>query len=302
MQKAVTPAKFGFVISVGRASKKTTKNMAVYAKSLYLILYCLCVSRPSMGTRQKENVDMKKWMTLLTVTLLSFTSINAQAKTKKNDPDKKTVEKILKEVGGEHYVDKMRINQVCSMEMENAAGEEVYYHVYNISLREGGYRIAFFDNTPNYLGFYKSEFEATDYEEGAILLDSGDSDEEGNTSFFTLPVGIAGPASKVRIDGVPTPLVKNPKLDPKANGETGENGGGPIAVPQPKSASGKDIEYRDWKITIQGKERDYNAIFVEKSGATSIKIKDSKRGMTATVPISSLSRDDQAYLKEIGEL
>ncbi|WP_372807933.1 hypothetical protein [Pontiella sp.] len=247
---------------------------------------------------------MKKWITLLTMTLatvLSFTSMDAQARTKKNDPDKKTVEKILKEVGGEHYVDKMRINQVCSMEFENAAGEEVYYHVYNISLREGGYRIAFFDNTPNYLGFYKSEFEATDYEEGAILLDSGDSDEEGNTSFFTLPVGLAGPASKVRIDGVPTPLVKNPKLAPKANGAKDESGG-PIAVPQPKSASGKDIEYRDWTITMNGREISANAIFVEKSGSSNITIKDSKRGNTATIPISSLSREDQAYLREIGEL
>ncbi|VGO14509.1 hypothetical protein PDESU_03071 [Pontiella desulfatans] len=244
-----------------------------------------------------------KWITLFTATAaiaLSLSSMDAQAKTKKNDPDKKEVEKILKEVGGEHYVEKMKISSLCSMEFEDAAGEELYYHIYNVSLKEGGYRIVFFDNVPNYLGFYASQFEATDYEEGAVLLDSGDSDEDGNTSYFNLAVSDKGPADKTRIDGVPTPFVKNPKLEEKGKA-AGTGGSGALVVPVQKSASGATVEYRDWKITIKGQERTYNAIFVQKSGSN-IQIKDSKRGKTATIPISSLSAEDKEYLKGLGEL
>ncbi len=244
-----------------------------------------------------------KWMTLFTATavsMLSFTAVNTSAKVKKNDPDKKEVEKILKEIGGEHYVDKMKVSSLCSMEMENN-GEEIYYHIYNVSLREGGYRIVIFDNTPNYLGFYPTDFEPTDYEEGAVLLDSGDSDEEGNTSYFNLPIPAKGPSDKVRIDGVPKTFVKNPKLEKKAGTLTTDSTGA-LVVPKVKTASGVEIDYRDWKITIQGKERVYNAIFVAKDGSSKITIKDSKRGATATIPVSALSADDVEYLKGIGEL
>jgi hypothetical protein len=249
-------------------------------------------------------MDMKKWTTLFTlvaVTVLSLTAVNANAGTKKNDPNKKEVEQILKEIGGDHYVEKMKINSLCSMKLEDAAGEDLYYHIFNISLKKGGYRVAIFDNTPNYLGFYATEYEAADYEEGAILLDSGDSDEDGNTSYFNLPLKASGPVNKTRIDGVPTAFVKNPKLEGGAKAAATTGGSGAIAVPKAKSSSGATIDYRDWKITIQGKERTYNAIFVQKTGSK-IQIKDSKRGKTATIPISALSKADQTYLKELGEL
>jgi len=218
---------------------------------------------------------------------------------KKNDPDKREVEKILKEIGGDHYVEKMKVYELCSMKLEDADGEDVYYHIYNISLRKGGYRIVIFDNTPKYLGFYPTQYEATDYEEGAVLLDSGDSDADGNTSYFNLPIPVKGPSDKIRIDGVPASFVKNPKLEEEKKDAAGGNTA--LAVPKEKSSTGVEIDYRDWKIMLKGKERTYNAIFVEKDG-NRIKIKDSKRGKTAAVPISALSLDDREYLKSLGEL
>ena len=230
---------------------------------------------------------------------VGLSAVGASARVKKNDPDKRDVEKELKEIGGEHYVEKMKVSQLCSMKLEDDAGEDLYYHIYNVTLRKGGYRVVIYDNTPKYLGFYPTEYEAEDYEEGAILLDSGDSDEDGNTSYFNLPITAKGPAAKVRIDGVPVSFVKNPKLE----AEKGPTVAGStiLAVPKEKAASGVEIDYRDWKIMLKGKERTYNAIFVKKEGSK-IYIKDAKRGKTAPVPISALSDADKEYLKSLGDI
>ncbi|MEA2067603.1 MAG: hypothetical protein U9P12_00245 [Verrucomicrobiota bacterium] len=190
----------------------------------------------------------------------------------------------------------MKINKVGPVEVE-----PTYYHVFCGTLKKAGYRIIIFDNKPEYLGYYTTEFEPADYGEGEILLDSGDSDEDGNTSWFTVTIGSRGPSDKIRIDGIPTPFVKNPKLEGQGKAVAAGGGSGAIAVPKQKSASGATIDYRDWLITIQGKERTYNAIFVKKVGSK-IEIKDSKRGKTATIPISAISKMDREYLKELGEL
>ena len=122
----------------------------------------------------------------------------------------------------------------------------------------------------------------------------------GNDLPFRLPIPAKGPAKKIRIDSVPIEFVKNPKLE--NTGPAASTGPAKLVVPKEKSATGVEIDYRDWKINIQGKERTYNAIFVEKVGKDKIKIKDSKRGKTATVPIKALSAADHEYLKSIGEL
>ena len=74
-------------------------------------------------------------------------------------------ETIIKEIGGEHYVEKMKFYEVGSIEVE-----PTYYHVFNGQLKNGGYHIIFFNNKQEYLGFYYSDYEPTDYEEGAVLL------------------------------------------------------------------------------------------------------------------------------------
>ncbi len=235
-------------------------------------------------------------MTLTLAAGIAFISLDAVAGTKKNDPNRKEVEKILKEAGDTHYVERMKISALCSMKMEDAAGEDLYYHIYNVSLKKGGYRIVIFDNTPKYLGYYATEYEGVDYEEGSILLDSGDSDEDGNTSYYTLPISEKGPADKIRIDGVQTVLVKGPDADDKKSSGIGKAVGGGVAAPV--SASGTVLEYRDWKITLKGKEITANAIFVslEKGKVT---IKDSKLGKNATIPVSALSPEDVEYLKKV---
>ncbi len=242
---------------------------------------------------------MKKIITAFvcaTFATFTFLPLSATAGTKKNDPDKKEVEKIVKELGDTHYVERMKINSLCSLKFEDSSGEDDFYHIYSASLKEGGYRIIVFDNKPQYLGYYATEFEGVDYEEGAILLDSGESDEDGNINYFSLPIPDKGPAAKVRIDGIPTVFVKAPGADEKA----ASSGIGKVAAGTGGEAIVDDNspQYRDWKITLQGKERTFNAIYISVAKGK-VTIKDSKRGKTATVPVSALSAEDVEYLKKI---
>ena len=246
---------------------------------------------------------MKNGKTLLTAALVStvaLCSLDAYAREKKNDPDKREVEKELKEIGGEHYVEKMKISHLCSLKFEKPDGEDSYYHIYSANLKKEGFRVIIYDNTPTYLGYYKSEFEPYDYEEGYVWLESGESDEDGNDRPYKLPIPDKGPAKKVRIGDVQSSFVANPKL--AAEGQTASTGPTKLVVPKEKSSTGVVIDYRDWTITMGGKKLTVKAIFVEKVGSSNIKIKDSKRGKTATIKISAISDADRAYLKSIGEL
>lgn len=231
-----------------------------------------------------------------TIATTAFIPQTALAKSKKNDPDKKEVEKILKEIGGEHYVERMKIRSLCSLDFEDASGEDDYYHIFNATLKAGGYRIIIFNNVPEYLGFYSSDFEGADYEEGAILLDSGGSDSDGNTTYYTLPIPAKGPSAKIRIDGTPVSFVKNPKLEVDKTA-VAASGGIPV-VPKEKSVSGEIIDYRDWKITMKGKEITVNAKF-EKIEGGKVFIKNAKNGKVAGIPGSALSKEDQDYVKRI---
>ena len=236
---------------------------------------------------------------ILFITLLGTSSITVDAATKKNDPNKKEVEKILKEIGGEHYVDDMKINDICTLDFEDPKTEEdVYYHIYSGSLRKGGYHLIIFDNKPEYLGYYSVSFEPADYEEGAVLLDSGDSDEDGNTYWHTVALDVDGPPEKIRIDGTPVSFVKNPNREAEEK-MNGSDGAPMLVVPEKeKSASGEVIDYRDWTITMQGKEITVNAIF-EKIEGGKVYIKNAKNGRVAAVPGSALSEEDKEYVKRI---
>ena len=243
---------------------------------------------------------MKKTLTTLlsaTAFLLTLSTVETMAGTKKNDPDKKEVLKELKEtIGGEHYVDKMKVNSMGYLKFEAPDGEDDFYHIYNASLREGGYRIVIYNNKPEYLGYYATEFEGSELEQGAILLDSGESDEDGNTDYITLPIPDKGPASKVRIDGVQVSFVKNPQLEADKTA-VAASGGIPV-VQKETSADGEVIDYRDWTITMKGKQSIFNAKF-EKVEGGKVFIKSSKNGKVASVPGSVLSDEDKAYVTRI---
>ncbi len=243
---------------------------------------------------------MKKLLSAMmcaTIAAAIFTPRNSEAATKKNDPDKREVEALLKEIGDEHYVERMKISNLCAMKFEAPDGEDDYYHIYNASLKDGSYRVIIFNNKPEYLGFYATSYEGADYEEGAILLDSGESDEDGNTSYFNLPIPDKGPTAKIVIDGIPVSFVKNPKLE-GGDEKVAAAGGGIPAVPKETSANGEVIDYRDWTISMKGKEISVNAKFV-KIEAGKVTIKNAKNGKEATIPGSALSDEDKEYVKRI---
>ena len=239
---------------------------------------------------------MKKTLTTLICVTAVMLGTTAFSGTKKNDPNKKDVDKELKEIGGDHYVERMKVDDLCSLKFEDAADEDVFYHIYTASLKKGGYRVIVYNNVPEYLGYYATEFEPVDYEEDKVLLDSGESDEDGNTDYISLPLTLKGPAAKVRIDGTPTAFVKNPNLEVK--GAAATTGGGIPVVLKETSATGEIIDYRDWTITMKGKQITVNAKF-EKIEDGKVYIKNAKNSKIAPVPGSALSDADKEYVKRI---
>jgi hypothetical protein len=242
---------------------------------------------------------MKKTLTTLicaTIAAYSLFPLNASARVKKNEPDKRDVAKFLEELGGEHFVERMKVKDLCTLEFEDANDDEVYYHILVATLREGGYRIIIYDNKPEYLGYYSTDLDPTDYEKDRVLLDSGESDSDGNNIFIALPLTIKGPPAALNLNGIPTKLIKNPKLTVEKTTE--DTTGGIPAVPKETSASGEEIDYRDWKITMQGKEITVNAKY-EKIEGGKVYIKNAKNGVVAAIPGSALSPEDQEYVKRI---
>lgn len=238
--------------------------------------------------------------TMLMLATLGFSLVQSDA-AKKNDPDDGEVEEILKKIGGEHFIEDMKVRNYCSLEFENEeTEEEVYYHFYVGTLRKGGYHLIVFNNKPEYLGFYKTDYEPSEYNETEILLNSGESDEDGNSYYYNIAFSIKGPAEKIRIDGTPVSFVKNPNLEKEKSTESsGEEM--VLVVPEKKTSStGEVIDYRDWKITMGGQERIVNAIF-EKVDDGKVYIKSSKNGAVAGIPGSALSLEDQEYVKRVME-
>jgi len=66
---------------------------------------------------------------------------------------------------------------------------DTYYNAFCGVLKDGTYHVIIYDNNLNYLGFYKTEFEPVDYEEGAILLNGADGGD-----YYKIPIPASGPA------------------------------------------------------------------------------------------------------------
>lgn len=235
---------------------------------------------------------MKKMrFSVITCIALAISATCLAKNEKKNEPDKREVAALLKEIGPTHYPEKMKIRSVGPVKVE-----PTYYHVFCGEVKKMGYRVIIFDNKEQYLGYYQSDYEPSEYEEGAILLDSGDSDSDGSTVWYSIPIGQKGPAAKIRINGIPISFIKNPNLQAETKSIT--NSDGSIAVPKPKSKSGEVIDYRDWKITMKGRTININARF-EKFEDGKVHIKNAKNGKIAQVPGSALSNEDKEYVKRI---
>jgi hypothetical protein len=205
------------------------------------------------------------------------------ADVKKNKPSRRDVEQRLEEIGGEHFPEGLKISPVGPVETDST-----YYHIWYGTRKKGGYHLIFYDNTPAYLGYYLISYEPTGYGEGEIYL------YRTSNSKTTVPVPDEGPPEKILTDEsglmarfIPAPVVEEPEEEPD---ET-------AALTSPKKK--KKPEYREWNITKGGRVINVpSAIFVEMADGN-VSIMNAKNGLIATVPASSLSPEDKAYLKEL---
>ncbi len=215
------------------------------------------------------------------------THVNAKQE-RENAPRGKAVLATLKELGEPHYVDRMKVHEFCSLEIG-----DTFFHVYTGELKKMGYHIIFYDNSENYLGFYKIEYEPTDYEEGAILLDSGDGED-----FYEIPIGIKGPPDTIRIDGMPVKFIKSPSNT--GEGKDGEKA--KAATPESATAAAEEDdtpkpEFRTWTIAFKGKPIQASAIFI-KQEKNMVTLKLEANGKEKAFSVYSLSKEDQAYIKQ----
>ena len=197
---------------------------------------------------------------------------------KKNAPDDDVIETALTNAGNEHYPEKFKFDEIGSIEYE-----DTYYHSYIGYNKDGTYRVLFFNNTSDYLGYYTVEFEPIDYEKGAVLLDDG---ADGN---YYIRLGKNGPPENILIDGIKITFKKNKKIESKK--ETIINN----VVEKPV------IAYRIWTIKRGGKIHNPECIFVKKVGSK-VYLKEKTRGKTVPFSDRELSKEDILYLEAIGEI
>ncbi len=226
---------------------------------------------------------MKKTLGMIMVLALAAgIATHVAAKTERKDqPKRRFVEEVLAEVGGVHFPEKMDVKRIASVEVG-----DTYYHVYEGELDAVGYHIIVFDNYRNYLGYYKSDYAPCNYQiESSIVIDSGTVDDNGEPLYYPIPIDLKkGLPPNIQIAGMPTKFVKAPKKEgSEAEKDAGDGGIEP--------------EYRSWTITHKGKEIPVRAIYV-KQGAGKVYLKAEANGVTQSFGISSLSKEDQEYVKQ----
>jgi hypothetical protein len=227
---------------------------------------------------------MKKIFTLMMVgTLAAGIATNTMAKSeKKNVPKNNVVEAALTAAGAVHYPEKMKIGKTGPVEFE-----ETYYHAFSGSLKSGNYRVIIFDNKENYIGYYESEYEPLETEEGGVVLDAGDGE-----STYTIRFGEKGPREKTSIDGVPVIFVKNEKQVAKA-AEAANAAKAEVASNEPIQP-----EYREWILINRGKKIPVEAIYVKQTGSK-VTLKKKSDGRSKEFPLNMLSAEDKEYVKKL---
>jgi len=240
---------------------------------------------------------MKKFLGIaIAMALIVGFSGDAMARSvKKNPPKKKDVLSHMRELGPPHYPRRMKVSDIGPIK----AGKDIYYHAFSGDLGNGTYHIIFYDNNLNYLGFYQTDLEPVDYEEGAVLLNSPEGD-----SYYRIPIPATGPKEKVLMEnGVPLVFVKGPNAE--EGKEDGEKSSSTVSGDDEGSSSDKEKvkeestepQYRDWTITFKGKKRTVRALFVERKGGK-VYLKAEVNGKTKAFLYSQLSRADQEYVKK----
>ncbi|MDZ8117662.1 hypothetical protein [Pontiella agarivorans] len=235
---------------------------------------------------------MKMQRIITTVIPLLFIIVRSAEAVRKNPPDEKEVEEILIELGDDHWVKDMDVDEFASSRIEDPVTEEdTYLHIYTSYVDASEkYRIILFDNEQRYLGYYRSRFEPVDYEENAVLVDA----EDGST-YFRLPLSTEGFPSRVRTGLSITTFIENEHIEPDPGPETHDE-------QQPVQESDPDEpQYRDWTVNIRDREITFNAVFVRRDG-DKIVLKESKQGKVNGIPGQLFSEKDQEYLKDILEL
>ena len=214
---------------------------------------------------------------LLIIPLVTFI-INIQpAFSEKKNPPKNddVIEESLKLAGDTHFPEKFKFDDIGTIEHE-----ETYYHSYIGYNDDGTYRVIFFDNKQQYLGYYNVDYEPVDYEDSAVLLD------DESDGFFSVRLGKDGPNDAILIDGIKTTFIRNKKIDKKEE-----------AIKE-KQIEKPQIIYRNWTIKRGGKSYTYECIFVKKVGSK-IFLKEKSRGKTLPFSETELSNDDISYLKAL---
>lgn len=232
----------------------------------------------------KEDTSMKKTVGMIMIgALLTNMAATAGDREKKNEPKSRTaVSEAVSAAGAKHFPEKMKIRSVGSIKMENT-----YYHVY-CGILKGGYEyhVILFDNKPEYLGYYLTEFEPTGTEngkkEGAVLIDL----EDGNEASIRIRQ-IKGPADMATIDGVKSYFVKAPEKKK-------------VSTLVTKAKEDKGVvkpEFRKWTITKESKKHTVRAIYVSQDfGKVTVRAEAS--GREVTVPKSMISKEDREYIKQ----
>jgi hypothetical protein len=243
---------------------------------------------------------MKKFLGIaIAMALIVGFSGDAMARSvKKNAPKKKDVVSHMRELGPPHYPRRMKVSDIGPIKTG-----DTYYHAFSGDLGNGTYHIIIYDNNLNYLGFYETEFEAEDYEEGAILLNSPDGD-----SYYRIPIPETGPKEKVLMEnGMPLILVKAPGAEEGADKASAEKSSTTTAGDKDKDSKDSDKakikkenlepQYRDWTITYKGRKLKVRALFVERKGGK-VFLKAEANGKTKSFLYSQLSKADQEYVRK----
>ena len=134
-----------------------------------------------------------------------FLSLNLAISEKKNPPkNDDVIEEALKLAGDLHYPDEFKFDDIGTIDHE-----DTYYHAFIGYNDDGPYRVLFFDNDQNYLGYYNVDYEPVDYEDSTVLLD------DESDGFFGIRLGKDGPIDAIIIDGIKTSFNRNKKIDKK---------------------------------------------------------------------------------------
>lgn len=223
---------------------------------------------------------MKKTLGMIMIGALaaSMATTAVAKREKKNEPEsKKAVAAALKAAGAEHSPEKMKIREVGSVKTDLT-----YYHVY-CGILKGGYEyhVIVFNNKQEYLGYYRTEYEPTGYEDGAILIDLQDG------TYEKIRIEDDGPVDNTRIDGVGTKFKKVPEKKKVST-----------LVTKDKEAKGAvKPEFRNWTITRGSQKLPVRAIYVSQDfGKVTIRAEAS--GREVSLPKSQVSKEDREYIKQ----